>query len=1046
MKITDDVLNGGYDLMDLKTKLQEINDQLKNFSDYESENEEGTNLYDPNAIGIIVYDTPYERTEEIESKGLDTKLTNAREALLEYINPLKINFVFNYIEQTGNCDESAWEKLNVKFENDGTLSGKLIKEGKVLDSEFFDRLSFYYDSYRELELKSGRIVGIYKNNGEENLLDAPENLIGFAYVSNLDFSEPSKMYTFLSDVIVNGVTSSVVKAIKIRLEESGDEFENAVSILKDLYDGSDLTDKQVSLKRDFLDKSIKNLYGSENLLGLTDNEMIAIKVLKLASNYLAESALVPNPAMIVSLSVACLLDSLCRFFQTTASSDNGLMELSRYGSIESLSEIFQGQSYKNEFEVKDNSNFSNVFGDNLSENIIIGDHKDNILQALAGDGNYIEGGVGDDTLIGAKKEDVLAGGYDNDTYIYKFGYGQDIIREGRANEQTDRYGIDKLVLSGINYEDAELYRSENNLIIDIISDNDGGKITVENYFKNSGAKEKSTIENIKFEDRELMNILSFFYNDSSNNDDIEKSFTAQVQKGTQMYGNGGDDKIYGGSGSDIIYGDDYYGNDIGNDTLYGLGGNDTLVGGMGNDTLIGGRGNDTYIYKRGDGKDIIIDDNSSENHLKIDADREDIKFGINGNDLVIKSIYSFVTDNVDITIKNFYRSKNQNGEYQYNFEKISFNDEQNINLKYIAGRPEMMIFSKNFGKIIVDKSEIEDVLGTSGKGSIYFENYNESDAFVSYSSSDIIIDFFEDGTFTGDRLTIKNGVSENDFLNIGFLESIIYENTVDFTLFGKREDGVSEIPVNDYTTSNPIEESYESEHDTEIVEVDNGGQDGSENQGDNPSPEDPIEIVVGGSASVVILSEEKLIGEEITGRVLNGIEMFGIRNLTEKLGVSIEWEEGETDDFDRVIFEYKNISYEIYPRSGSIIADGENILSNSDSLIFENSTMISKDAIQTIFNFDRVYRNEKIFLIDNGQNASRYEVLYSQDLRYLDKALDSFLEAEANENGAAYVNKYFTLGGAMIISQDENIIAQIEMEDIISLTNGSSIGSSGFKI
>ena len=185
MKITDNVLNGGYDLMDLKTKLQEINDQLKNFSDYESENEEGTNLYDPNAIGIIVYDTPYERAEEIESKGLDTEFTNAREALLEYINPTKIDFVLNYIEQTGNCDESVWKELNVKFVNDGTLPGKLIREDKVLDSEFLYRIKNYYDSYTKLESKSGRIVGIYKNNGEETLLDAPENLIGFAYDSNL---------------------------------------------------------------------------------------------------------------------------------------------------------------------------------------------------------------------------------------------------------------------------------------------------------------------------------------------------------------------------------------------------------------------------------------------------------------------------------------------------------------------------------------------------------------------------------------------------------------------------------------------------------------------------------------------------------------------------------------------------------------------------------------------------------------------------------------------------------------------------------------------
>jgi Ca2+-binding RTX toxin-like protein len=63
--------------------------------------------------------------------------------------------------------------------------------------------------------------------------------------------------------------------------------------------------------------------------------------------------------------------------------------------------------------------------------------------------------------------------------------------------------------------------------------------------------------------------------------------------------------INGTSGKDNLLGGS------GNDTLSGLAGNDTLAGGLGNDKLIGGKGNDTYLFNRGDGRDTIVDTDST---------------------------------------------------------------------------------------------------------------------------------------------------------------------------------------------------------------------------------------------------------------------------------------------------------------------------------------------------------------------------------------------------------------------------------------------------
>jgi Ca2+-binding RTX toxin-like protein len=102
---------------------------------------------------------------------------------------------------------------------------------------------------------------------------------------------------------------------------------------------------------------------------------------------------------------------------------------------------------------------------------------------------------------------------------------------------------------------------------------------------------------------------------------------AQRVPGVSLTGTSGKDKLTGG---------------VGDDTLTALAGADTLTGGKGNDRLIGGKGNDTYLYAVGDGRDTIVDNDSTlfnSDLLKVSgATSRQLWLTRSGNDLQIAVI------------------------------------------------------------------------------------------------------------------------------------------------------------------------------------------------------------------------------------------------------------------------------------------------------------------------------------------------------------------------------------------------------------------------
>ena len=186
----------------------------------------------------------------------------------------------------------------------------------------------------------------------------------------------------------------------------------------------------------------------------------------------------------------------------------------------------------------------------------------------------LEGGAGDDTLIGNISSNTLLGGSGNDLLIGK----------ENNNELDGQSGIDTADYSDIT--------SGVGIRANMNSGVDGVQELGEVVYNATSLDTLKDIENIKA---------------SKNNDEIIGDSDDNINN--LFEGMGGDDTISGGSGDDTIYGNnqldslkdtadgaDTLSGGSGDDTLYGQTGDDTLIGNSGADTLDGGVGSDTADY------------------------------------------------------------------------------------------------------------------------------------------------------------------------------------------------------------------------------------------------------------------------------------------------------------------------------------------------------------------------------------------------------------------------------------------------------------------
>ena len=184
---------------------------------------------------------------------------------------------------------------------------------------------------------------------------------------------------------------------------------------------------------------------------------------------------------------------------------------------------------------------------------IIGSVTGVLIKGGAGN-DTITGGAGNDTLVGGAGNDTLNGGAGNNVFLVNQGDGFDSFAGGGGTDtveaDSNNVTIGILGLSGI----------------DDISNNGFTGVAI-------GLSDTGTNVNL--------NIVT-------------------LTGISEVIGGAGNDTIAGDVASTTIFGG------AGNDTITDNSGNDTLVGGAGNDTLNGSTGNNLYLDGVGDGYDSII--------------------------------------------------------------------------------------------------------------------------------------------------------------------------------------------------------------------------------------------------------------------------------------------------------------------------------------------------------------------------------------------------------------------------------------------------------
>ena len=267
-----------------------------------------------------------------------------------------------------------------------------------------------------------------------------------------------------------------------------------------------------------------------------------------------------------------------------------------------------------------------------------------------GGADYLDGGAGNDILIGDGGDDILSGGADNDQLFgddsaddqagYLVGAGDDIL-DGGAGDDLLAAGDGADSLSGGAGIDT-LFGDKGDDVLDGGDDADtmlGGDGADELFggggndlLFGDGLNNQFVAGTVGGDD---------FLDGGDGDDELQGGVGADMLSGgagndfllgqdddDTIFGDEGDDELQGGVGNDLLggdagndlllgdagddelfgdTGDDKLGGNDGNDVLLGGVGNDILEGGKGNDVLIGGAGNDVYNFSLGDGQDTITD-------------------------------------------------------------------------------------------------------------------------------------------------------------------------------------------------------------------------------------------------------------------------------------------------------------------------------------------------------------------------------------------------------------------------------------------------------
>ncbi len=282
-----------------------------------------------------------------------------------------------------------------------------------------------------------------------------------------------------------------------------------------------------------------------------------------------------------------------------------------------------------------------ILGSVLSDTLRGGDGNDTIwgnldsLNRFTQAGDTFEGGAGDDALIGGTGDDVMMGGGGNDRFSSNLG--DDLLIGG---EGEDSYNFSVGSFSGNSPGSSGVFGFGNDTLrdtggyIDVLS---GGGVA------DLGFERQADDLLIRFNADSTLLLEDFYIAPEAwvlrgidANGPSERLALLDMDDARALGIDGTDAPLAATEGPDIVVltspalydakgGHDRVTGSAGDDVLRGGAGHDTLDGAAGNDTLNGGEGLDRLIGGAGD--DVLVGGYS-------EADRRDVIYGGDGNDLI----------------------------------------------------------------------------------------------------------------------------------------------------------------------------------------------------------------------------------------------------------------------------------------------------------------------------------------------------------------------------------------------------------------------------
>ncbi len=245
---------------------------------------------------------------------------------------------------------------------------------------------------------------------------------------------------------------------------------------------------------------------------------------------------------------------------------------------------------------------------------LVGGDGNDILNAIGGAANTLDGGNGNDTLTGAWGNDTLIGGEGNNTI--KVTGGTALVTAGAGNDLiTALWGDDKIDAGGGN-NDINAGGGNNNI------------------FAGTGNDK----------------IVADWGNDVVNAGDGTNTVTAGEGRNVLVSGDGTD--TLGALGVNVVFAG------AGNDNITLGQGNDWVQAGKGNDVIDAGGGKNLFAFNKGDGADTVVNSVWKADTISLGGGTQyaDMKLAKAGNDLVLLGVGSD-----RITLKNWYAAAQNQG-------------------------------------------------------------------------------------------------------------------------------------------------------------------------------------------------------------------------------------------------------------------------------------------------------------------------------------------------------------------------------------------------